>query len=103
MTQGIYKIEYGGRCAYVGCARDTRRRFNQHRDTLKRGVTASWNKGLNLTPEHRAALSAAKKGKARPDIAERLLGKKQSPDVIAKRVASFKQTIAARKDNHAPR
>lgn len=217
MAQGIYKIEYDGCCAYVGCARDIQRRFSQHRSTLKRGThrnyllqrvwdkhgdvlsyilveevldqgnlasreqhyidtlrpwanisdargshphteetklkmrgrvvskdtrdklsrahagkpngrkgiktgvtpstsfkpgsipwnkdttgaTTAWNKGVKLAPEHRAALSAAKKGKARPDIAEKLRGKKQSPEVIAKRVARFRQTIAARKDEYA--
>ena len=48
--QGIYRIDYNGKCAYVGSAIDIRRRFNQHRDTLRRGVHRNfilqriWNK-----------------------------------------------------------
>ena len=48
--QGIYRIDYNGKCAYIGSALDINRRFNQHRDTLRRGVHHNfilqriWNK-----------------------------------------------------------
>lgn len=48
--QGIYRIDYNGKCAYIGSALDINRRFNQHRDTLRRGVHRNfilqriWNK-----------------------------------------------------------
>jgi group I intron endonuclease len=32
--QGIYKMMYGGRCAYVGSATNIKRRFQQHKSTL---------------------------------------------------------------------
>lgn len=38
MVQGIYGLVYKDGVAYIGCGRHIRRRFNQHRDTLRRGV-----------------------------------------------------------------
>ena len=216
MAQGIYKIEHRGICVYVGCARNIRRRFNQHRytlmrrihrnfllqrawdkhgeemqflvieevndsghlsdreqfyiDTMKpwanisdaRGSNAhtdatkskmrgrkfteehrrklsesrigkpsgrkgiptgrapksvfkkgsqpwnkgmkmgpSWNAGKKLSESHRAALSVAKMGKPRPDISERLLGRKQSRESIERRLLSYRLTINKRKESHA--
>lgn len=52
--QGIYRINYFGKCAYVGSALDTVRRFRQHIDTLRRQVHKNfvlqriWNKHGNI-------------------------------------------------------
>jgi group I intron endonuclease len=61
------------------------------------GEVVAWNKGLKLSAEHRAALSAAKLGKPRPDVAERLRGKKQPADVVARRLAAYQETIRKRR------
>lgn len=48
--QGIYQILYKGKCAYVGSALNIQRRFNQHKNTLRRNVHRNfilqrmWNK-----------------------------------------------------------
>lgn len=45
-----------------------------------KGKMVAWNKGLNLSPEHRLKLSEAKKGRPRPDISAALLGRKLSEE-----------------------
>lgn len=78
------------------------------RSAFKKGQIP-WNKGMNgayttsyrgstLTAEHREKLRLVKLGKPKPESARlALVGRKQPREVIAKRVASFKKTIALRR------
>ena len=61
----------------------------------------SWNAGKKLSETHRAAMSAAKIGKPQPATSERLKGRKQSPELIAKRVASYRLTVDKRVTTYA--
>ena len=47
-------------------------------------------KGIPLSLETKAKLSASLRGQKRPEASRRLTGKKQSPELVAKRVASRK-------------
>jgi group I intron endonuclease len=55
-------------------------------------------RGRVFSPEHREKLRQAKLGKPNEAVRKAMTGRKQSPELVAKRVASFNAAIARRKE-----
>lgn len=86
--RGVYGIIYEGSVIYVYQAQIMTRRFAQHHAKMSTHVKS---------PEHREKLRQAKLGKLN-EIVSQAMGRKQSPETVAKRVASLKKTIEKRRE-----